>query len=343
SAWSTKPKAWFYLGHAEPYVSMTEWLARSQDALRTQAAWRYPELLAWIEVWFASGASAWNEPLVDFAWCGALAAFAFAAYGYWRANRLAPWIALALVYALVSLPLVDAHVALAGYADLWLALTLGLVSLAWTRWLIARDRGQWLLAVATAFCLPMIKVEGMVWLLAFLGVALLDLVPSSWRLRAVLAVAVLAVVGVLAAVGTGAIELAWFAITIPSLGTFELAWHGVGGAIAASLFTLPNWHLLWYVVPVLLVVQRRRFGVDRAARLLGLMLLVDFAFLFVLFFLTTASAWAQDFTSANRLILQLVPSVIVLAALLLRPIGTVPAIARARDRARATVAPSVPA
>ncbi|MET0229817.1 MAG: hypothetical protein ABW186_02680, partial [Rhodanobacteraceae bacterium] len=135
SAWSTKPKAWFYLGHAEPYVSMTEWLARSQDPLRTQAAWRYPELLAWIEVWFASGASAWNEPLVDFAWCGALAAFAFAAYGYWRANRLAPWLALALVYALVSLPLVDAHVALAGYADLWLALTLGLVSLAWTRWL----------------------------------------------------------------------------------------------------------------------------------------------------------------------------------------------------------------
>jgi hypothetical protein len=322
----------------EPYVSMTEWLSRANEALRTQSAWRYPELLAWIEIWFASGASAWNEPLVDIAWCGALAAFALAAYGYWRANGLAPWLGVALVYALVSLPLVDAHVALAGYADLWLALTLGLVSLAWTRWLVRRDRGQWLLAIATALCLPMIKLEGMVWLLAFLGVVLLDLVPSQWRWRAALSVAALVVVCVLAAVGMGAIALSWSSITIPSLGTFALAWHGVGGAIAASLFTLPNWHLLWYAVPVLLVVQRRRFRVDRAARLLGLMLLVDFAFLFVLFFLTTASAWAQDFTSANRLILQLVPSVIVLAALLLRPIGE-PATERARDRARATVPP----
>ena len=343
SAWSTKPKTWFYLGHREPYVSMTEWLARPNDALRTQSAWHYPELLAWIEIWFASGASAWNEPLVDVSWCGALAAFAFAAYGYWRANGLAPWLGVALVYALVSLPLIDAHVALAGYADLWVALTLGLVSLAWTRWLIRRDRGQWWLAVATAICLPMIKLEGMVWLLAFAGVALLDLVPSQWRWRAALSVAGLVVVGVLAAVGMGAIELSWFAITIPSLGTFELAWHGVGGAIAASLFTLPNWHLLWYVVPVLLVLRRRRFVVDRAARLLGLMLLVDFAFLFVLFFLTTASAWAQDFTSANRLILQLVPSVVVLAALLLRPIGAIAVMPSAHDRARASSLPTVPA
>jgi hypothetical protein len=70
-------------------------------------------------------------------------------------------------------------------------------------------------------------------------------------------------------------------------------------------------------------------------------LLIDFAFLFVLFFLTTASAWAQDFTSANRLILQLVPSVLVLAATLLRPLPDV-----SREpvrRAETSVAPSVPA
>jgi Ca2+/H+ antiporter len=92
-------------------------------------------------------------------------------------------------------------------------------------------------------------------------------------------------------------------------------------------------------VPVLIVIQRRRFGIDRAVRLVGLMLLVDFALLFVLFFLTTASAWAQDFTSANRLILQLVPSVIVLAALLLRPIEAVAAMPSARDRARTSLLP----
>jgi hypothetical protein len=299
---------------------MLEWLAYPQDALRTAAAWSYPELLAWMQLWFASGVGAWNEPLVDVAWCGALAAFVLAAYGYWRALGIAPWIALILVYGLVSLPLIDAHVALAGYADLWVGVTLGLATLAWTRWLIDRERGQLVLAVAAALCLPAIKLEGMVWLVAFLAAFACDVVPRRWRWLGLPGLALIVVAGVLV-ISHGSMHVSWNRIDIPSIGTFALAWHSVGGAIAASLFTLPNWHLLWDVVPVLLVLFRRRFVDDRAARMLGLMLLIDFAFLFVLFFLTTASAWAQDFTSANRLVLQLVPSVFALLAVLLRPIS----------------------
>ena len=318
SAWSTKPKTWFILGHYEPYVSMLDWLSHPKDALRTAASWSYPELLAWVELWFASAAQFWNEPLVGVAWCGALGAFALAAYGYWRAIGLGAWMALALVYGVVSLPLIDAHVALAGYADLWMAVTLGLATLAYARWLILRERGQWVLAVAMALLLPSIKLEGMVWLLAFGAVVVVELVRSRKLSRAALGV-----VGVLVAValmaGLASLSFGWKQVEIPSGGTFALAWHGVGSALLASLFTLPNWHLFWYLVPVLLVARRRRFRFDGAARLIGLMLLIDFAFLFGLFFLTTASLWAQDFTSANRLILQLVPSVFVLAAVLLRP------------------------
>jgi hypothetical protein len=344
SAWATKPKAWFFAGRVEPYVPMLDWLARPKEALRTAAAWSYPEFLAWVQLWFASAAGVWNEPLVDVAWCGALAAFALAAYGYWRASGLAPWIAMALVYGLVSLPLIDAHVALAGYADLWVALVLGLATLAWSRWLIARDRGQWLLAVASALCLPAIKLEGMVWLLVFSAIVALDLVPRRWRWHAVLGLSVAAMLGVFVANEAGSIHLSWNQIEIPSLGTFALAWHGVGGAMIESLFTLPNWHLLWYVLPVLLVLRRRRFREDRAACMLGLMLLIDFTSLFVLFFFTTASAWAQDFTSANRLILQLVPSVFVLAAVLLRARGAEGFESSRADRrtTQASVVPSVP-
>jgi hypothetical protein len=344
SAWAVKPKTWFLLGHAEPYVSMLDWLANPQLAVRTAASWGYPELLAWMQLWFASAAGAWNEPLVDVAWCGALAAFSLAAYGYWRALGLAAWLALALVYVLVSLPLIDAHVALAGYSDLWLALTLGLATLAWMRWIVDGERGQLVLAACLALCLPAIKLEGAVWLLTFGGVAALDLLPRRRRWPVLGAVAVVAIVAVIAG-AFGPIHASWNRVEIPSLGTFALAWHGVGGAMVASLFTLPNWHLFWYAVPVLLVLRRRRFASDRAARMLGLMLLIDFALLFVLFFLTTASAWAQDFTSANRLILQLVPSVFVLAATLLRPLASeATAVSAARPRTiEASAAPSVPA
>lgn len=319
SAWAIKPKTWFLLGHADPYVSMAQWLSNPHAPTRTAAAGIYPELLAWVELWFASAAHAWIEPLVNLAWCGALATFALAAYGCWRAIGIAATPALALVYALASLPLIDAHVALAGYADLWIAVALGLAVLAWTRWLILRERGQWWLAIGIALCLPAIKLEGTVWLLAFAAVVALDFVPSRWRFRVAAIGGSLAVLAVLV--------LGWLPLLgarplpVPGIGVFELSWHGVGSAVVASLFTLPNWHLLWYVVPILLIVRRRRFGVDPAAKLVGLLLLIDVSFLFLLFFFTPASAWARDYTSANRLILQIVPSVFVLGAVLLRPLS----------------------
>jgi len=316
SAWATKAKTWFLLGHREPYGPMLDWLANPVAPLRTAAAWRYPELLAWVQLWFASAAGAWNEPLVNLAWCGALTAFALAAYGYWRAFGLPAWISMALVYALVSLPLLDAHVALAGYADLWVAITLGLAVLAWSRWLIFREPSQWVLAVVVALCLPLIKLEGAVWLFGFAAVVVLDLIPRRWRWHA--ALAGFAVVAI-AVFGAGAIHVGSGGIDVPGFGHFALGWHSVGGAMVASLFTLPNWHLLWYLVPLLLIVRWRRFRTDRASRLIGVLVLLYFAFLFVLFFFTDAAAWAQDYTSANRLILQLVPSVFVLASVLLRP------------------------
>jgi len=327
SAWAVKPKTWILLGHADPYVSMAGWLADPSAARRTAASWNYPELLAWVQVWFASAAGGWNEPLVDLAWCGALGAFALAAYGYWRSFGLRGWIAIVLVYALVSLPLVDAHVALAGYADLWLAVTLGLATLAWTRWLILRERSQWLLAIAFALCMPAIKLEGAIWLLGFSAVVVLDLLPSLWRKFVAAGVVVLVVGGLLLGgfalpmLGLGWVHFAWDSVDIPSVGTFKLAWHPVGNAMLASLFTLPNWHLLWYVFPVVVSLRWRRLLHDHVARMLCLLVLQQFAFLFLLFFFTDAAAWAQDFTSANRLILQVVPCLFVFVAVLLREVG----------------------
>ena len=352
SAWAIKPKTWMLLGQADTYVSMLDWLAHPAAATRTAATWHYPELLAWIEIWFASGAGGWNEPLVDLAWGGALAALALAAYGYWRGLGLTPLVAIGLVYALVSLPLIDAHVALAGYADLWIAVTLGMATMAWSRWLVYRERGQWVLGVALSLCLPAIKLEGAIWTLAFSAVVVLDLLPPRWRWR--VAGVVVAAIGVgllmggfaLPMLGLGWVHVAWGEVTIPSIPPFILSWHPVGGAMLASLFTLPNWHLLWYVFPVLVVLCWRVLWRDHAARLLGLFVLLQAAFLFVLFFFTSAAAWAQDFTSANRLILQVVPDVFVFVALLLRGVAAGDSSPVAPSRgvgARASEVPILPA
>lgn len=332
SAWAVKAKTWMLIGKADPYVPMSEWLAGSDASLRTLATWNYPEMLAWIEVWFASAAGGWNEPLVNLAWTGALAAFVLAAYGSWRGFGLSPPIAMMLAYALASLPLLDVHAALAGYADLWLAATLGLATLAWTRWLLHREHGQWLLGVGLALLLPAIKLEGAVWALLFSAVVVLERLPPRWGPRIAAVVAVAVIIGVLAGgltlpmLGLGWVRVSWGSVEIPGVATYALTWHPVGREMLDSLFSLPNWHLLWYAFPLLLVVRWRILCEDRAVRLLGLLVLMQMIFLFGLFFFTGAAAWAKDFTSANRLILHVVPTVFVLAALLLRGVSINPVV-----------------
>ncbi|WP_440221808.1 hypothetical protein ACQQ2N_11965 [Dokdonella sp. MW10] len=344
SAWAVKPKAWFLLGHHAPYVPVGEWLADATGNLRTAAIWDYPELLAWIQIWFASAAGGWNEPLVNLAWTGALAALALACYGHWRMLGLRPLPAIGLAYALVSLPLLGAHVALAGYADLWLAVVFGLATLSWMRWMRSGERAQLAIAAGLALCMPFVKLEGAVWLLLSSVVAVLALLPRRWRWGIVAVIVVLALLGIVFGgfvfpmLGLGWVSVSWGQVGIPALGELDLRWRPVGTQMLAGLLTLPNWHLLWYVVPLVLAWRWRVVATARDVRALAVLVAACAAFLFVLFFFTDASAWAENYTSANRLVLHLVGPVFTLLALLL-----VDAFRAAPGTAPAPAGPNAPA
>ena len=174
-AWAVKSKTWFLLGHYAPFVSMPDWLAHPAQELYTGVAWAYPATLAWMQIWFASAAGGWIEPQVNLPWFALWIGLLLGHYGQWRALGLDRVRALAAMYALGSLPLLDVHVALAGYADLWLAAMLGFAALAWLRWRRERDPGQLAIAVVCAALLPAFKLEGAIWLL--LPIGLLAIVP----------------------------------------------------------------------------------------------------------------------------------------------------------------------
>jgi len=344
-AWAVKSKTWFLIGHYVPFVSVRDWLIQQPPDAYTGPAWSYPAGLAWMQVWFASAAGGWIEPLVNLPWFALWLGLLAAHYGQWRALGLTRAQAMVFVYILGSLPLLAVHVALAGYADLWIAALFGMAVLSWLRWIEQRNRGQLALAALCALSLPLIKLEGVIWLLLLGMLACYGAMPRSRRkwlaASLVLALAAMAVIGklLLPLYGLGWVNVGTHVIDVPILGKLPIAWHSAAlGALISSLFAQSNWHLLWWLAPFVVIWRWRELRAREATRLLALLLLSAFAFLAFLFIFTDAAQWAESFTAFNRLLMQIVPATVTLCALLI----CAPRPAR-RGRASAFDPPRVPA
>src|SRR5690606_36483252 len=191
------------------------------------------------------------------------------------------------------------------YADLWVATLFVFAVLATVRWRESGDPSQLLLALLLAALLPAIKLEGMVWTAGVLALMLW----FALRGRRLLfrALTVLAWVTVLLLVSWWW-ELEWLRQTI------ELFALGPAGNVnnvltanGAGLFTQYNWHLLWYLLPVVVVWRRRAMLANPSMFGLGLMLAGGLGLLLVLFLCTQAGRWAESFTPVNRLVLHIAP------------------------------------
>ncbi len=330
-AWAVKSKTWYLLGHYATFVSPAEWLARTDADLYSGPAWAYPSAVGWLQVWFASAAGDWIEPLVNLPWFALWVGLLLGHYGQWRALGLDRTRALVFVYVLGSLPLLATHVALAGYADLWVATIFGFGVLSWLRWQEQRDRAQLLLALICAAVLPLLKLEGMVWCLTLLSTIGFGVVPPRWRWRsAVIATAVLLIAAVIGQSHVLFAAIGWVrsgtrVVDIPVIGSQSLAWHGAAAVgIARGLFVQSNWHLLWWLVVPVVVWRWRALRASESMALCALLLLGCLGLLVFLFVLTDAAAWAESYTAVNRLVMHITPAVVTLLALLTREPAVAP-------------------
>jgi len=163
-------------------------------------------------------------------------AFAIAVYGALRAMEFTPTWALAGTWLVSSLPLANTHVALAGYADLPLAIYFCAAILACLRWLRTRELADAALALLLLAACPLLKIPGRIWVLLAAPALLAGLLP---RLGPRI-------------IGTGyaatVFGLLLLAQTSPVIMGYHLHlefapdWE----ALANSFFLYDNWHLLWY-------------------------------------------------------------------------------------------------
>jgi hypothetical protein len=321
STWMFKARAWYEQPAFLPFVDPATALAQPDGAALATLAPHYPNALPRIAVWIASAQPEWSGARVRSLWPVLWLALGAGFYGGLRGLGLKAAVAAVATAAMLSLPLVNHHAALAGYADLWISALVALSALRLAAWALHRRWQDAALGLVFALLLPTLKLEGTIWLLGLVGAFLLCWVPVRWRIPLVFGGLVLLLalalwVGLsLPLPGLGWISLGWGRVEVPGTGVLELYWRPVLPEVLTTLFLLPNWHLLWYALPVVLLAGWRRLARQPSAALLGWFLLYAMAFIAILFFFTDASRWAENLTSVNRVLLQVVPVTVALAAL----------------------------
>lgn len=319
TTWGLRARVWTELGRLVPFVSPGEWL-RAQDAgVYTIAAWRYPLTVSLIQTWPGLFRGGWYAGAANLPWLFAALALALGLYGQARRAGVGAPAAGIGIYLLLSLPLFDTHVALAGYADLWLASVYGLAALALVQWLADGEPWQLALGVLLALACPLIKLEGAVWAALLVPLLLLRL-PGRWPVAALLVLAVAAVGWYLAGgIQWGSVTLTPNLVDLPYIGRHELQYTDSWAALADNLLLQGSWNLFWYLPPLALLLGLPRLGRDRQWTAALLLIGLGLVMLYVLFFYTAAEEYARRGTSLNRLFLHLTPVVLFWLLLLARP------------------------
>lgn len=301
--WATKAKVWFSLGTIVPFGSATEVLAGTVQY--TDANPHYPPGIPLVQVWVATWVGHWNDTLVNLPWIGFALALGLGFYAQLRASAAGPLFAMGSTYFLLSLPFFNVQIALPGYADLPLAVFVGLATISFWRWSVERRIEQLVLALVLALSGPMLKTPGWVWLALMVPAALPALFGNlGWRL-------------VFATGATAAITLFVLAHYQPLLVGYQLhaRFHPVWKPLAETTLLINNWHLLWYGALLAPILFGRALFTPRLATL-TVYLAGALGFLFVVFFFSNAALWVSDLSTVNRALLHLTPTLLFAMALL---------------------------
>ena len=318
--WAPKAKTWFALGHWIDFVPVAEWPKESLTAgaytLGNPEANKYPPLVPLIQTWTALGLGEWRDNWINMPWVMAAVALGLAFYGQLRINGVPSHIAMVATYLLLSMPYLNIHIALAGYADFWMAAYYTLATMSFINWLSSRRlvflgfMGVFLLA-----CIQT-KLPGLAWACILLTSLAMTFVLKRHVLWFGILVALLLVLFVWI-YGGGSVKIPYLGIiaftpdviVFPGLGRFALHYHSGGRYFALNGLWRDNWHLLGWVLVVLMIPAfRTAYRNVKNYRGPWLQLLMGVAFIFFVFLFTKHYRALVDSTTINRAWLHMLPA-----------------------------------
>ncbi len=301
--WTKQAKVFFELGRVATYVPLEQWLALSTQDVYTNMHPGYPITTPLLQAWINVALDRWHDSLMNLPWLMTWIAIGLIFYSQARNAGIGSVISTASTYLVLSLPYLNTHVALAGYADLLLALCFLASVCALYNWSQRRQFWQAALLLLCAFSCLLIKNEGFFWLLALLPGVILVIYGIRFGMWFGAAVAV-------ALFTTVALMPDHWVVAGHSMEELSLRYRPAGlSALYLSFLVHDNWHFLTYLFIAalfLLVWHFRRLGPPLAP--LASVLLSAFALYFFLYLFTRYSFGAVRFSSLNRVALQLMPA-----------------------------------
>jgi len=323
-AWVYRAKAWYLTGGITDVVNSTTWTTASSTSTYTIDAFTYPLFPSIIPYWAALSLGRWSETLVNLPVLFAGLAIGMALYGQCREHGLSITASLIACYLLFSIPLFGTHLALAGYADIWMAGFTGLGFIALIRGASLHDEpGKSGFQLVLGFLMVMfsiwVKNEGVVWFLA--AMAMLILVIFKPRVPILMVVAATGF-GLLAwALGITHVDIPLIGqlgiidgrLAIPFIGSFALEVHGIQQVYWNNFIEMGSWNLIWVAVAASLLLGFKSPNAAtgyRSRRASLSFILIFLATQLFIFGFTDQGLWADTYTAINRLPLHFIPALL---------------------------------
>jgi hypothetical protein len=319
--WATKARVWYELGRIVPFVPADAWLAGAGDAY-FDASPDNPSTIPLLQVWSSIALGRWDDVAMNWPWPLMLLALACGVYGALRNVGLPALGVLVGVYLVASLPLLDAHAALAGYPDLMASAVYTLAALAFHRWTLSRDVRDAVVAVALALACPFIELAGTAWALTLVS----GLIVALWPRRGLKIVGFGFAVTALAVLALMRSEPSIFGYSL------HLDYRPPWASLMDAYLLLGNWHLLWYAVIALAIVGARQLLRPPLAPL-AMVVASGLGLVFFAAAFSQSNLWLARLGTINRATLHLAPLLVCFCVLLWRELITT---------ARAKPLPSAP-
>lgn len=267
----------------------------------------HPPGLSLIQFWMVESLSRYDDAQMNLPWFALAISLCLATYGQVRMHGGGQVAALLASYGLISLPMVYTHLALAGYADIWMGAYLLLAASFLCVWISKPRFGAAVLCLLGISGMLLMKQSGLFWVPIVLTGLMFGLFGWRWAVAIGLA---------------GLVVLSGFQFltetdlvgqfTSRRLAEAPQEFATVAAALWQNLFLDANWHLLWYMAPFVLVLSLVLPEMRSRPRLsMTVMIVIGLLALFYAFFFTRAGEWVVSGTSVNRVILHLIPLIVL--------------------------------